>query len=123
MMGRSLPALLGFAAALALSACQAAETKPQGETGSYKGWYLERAGQGYFQPCSSQEQWRVSDKGDVHAQAARFGLDENTPVYVVLSGEHATGTLDVKAVTQFGSPTPVRDCPMTGVAIPPSSFR
>lgn len=116
MLRSTLFVVLGVA--MALVSCHAAETKPAGDTGSFRGWYMERSGEAYFQPCASSEQWRISGAADLPARARRFGLEENTPVYVVVAGVRSSDTLRVQEVTQFGSPVPVRDCAMSGVVIP-----
>lgn len=96
------------------------QTQPlAAESKSYTGWYMERAGQGLFQSCGQSQQQRVSGSAELRSKARDFGLEENTPVYVRVSGvESAEGTeLVVSQVEQFGSTTPVRDCGLTGVVI------
>lgn len=112
--------VLCVGAAIALTGCAAAEKKPAADGQSYTGWYMEHAGQGMFQPCGQSQQWRVSGSSDIGAKARQFGLDQDTPIYVRLSGmQTANGNgLEVSRVEQFGSPTPVRNCGMTGVVIP-----
>ena len=99
---------------------EATEQPPVAEGKSYAGWYMERAGEGLFQPCGQSQQQRVSGSAELRSKARDFGLDENTPVYVRLSGvQSADGKeLVVSQVEQLGSPTPVRDCGLTGVVIP-----
>lgn len=112
---------------LLLAACNAAERTSTGESPAaasttatlHAGWYLEHAGQSRFQPCGQSESLRISDAADLPARAKAFGLDEDTPVYVRVKGTLSGNELQVVAVEQFGSPTPVRDCGLTGVAIPP----
>lgn len=96
------------------------EQPPVGKSRSHTGWYMERAGQGLFQSCGQSQQQRVSGLAELRSRARDFGLEENTPVYVRLSGvQSADGTeLVVSQVEQFGSTTPVRDCGLTGVVIP-----
>lgn len=116
--------VLGLGAAIALAGCTADEKKPAAEGQSFAGWYMERAGQGIFQPCGQSQQWPVSGSSELGAAARKFGLDDNSPVYVRLFGAQAEGGngLVVSRVEQFGSATPVRNCGMTGVVIPaPSS--
>jgi len=81
------------------------------------GWYLEHDAEGRFQPCGPAEPLRV-DSADLRARARDFGLDADTPVYVRVAGSIDGSTLQVVRVEQFGSPTPVRDCAMTGVVLP-----
>lgn len=110
---------LQLVAAIAVSGCVAAEktAAPQGHT--YAGWYTAHAGRGSFQPCGRAPALLVSESAELRAQAKTFGLDEETPVYVRLSGvilaERNEFTLT--KIEQFGSPTPVRDCPMSGLQI------
>lgn len=121
-----------------LSACVAADKPPAAATPSpqavtnpepvpastaegerYRGWYMEHDGQGMFQPCGQSRQWRV-ESPELRAQARDFELDPDTPVYVHVFGTPSAGgeELSVSRVDQFGSPTPVRDCAMTGVVMP-----
>lgn len=95
----------------------AAATPAAAAPGTYAGWYLQRAGKGRFQPCGREAQWAVGQGADLAARAREFGLMDDTPVYVRVTGELHDGVLDVSSVEQFGSPKPVRDCPMTGVVI------
>ncbi|MEO6364703.1 MAG: hypothetical protein ABIO38_01435 [Luteimonas sp.] len=89
------------------------------ESKSHAGWYMERAGQGLFQSCGQSKQLRVSGSAELRDKAREFGLDENTPVYVRLSGVRSAGgtELVVSQVEQFGSTTPVRNCGLTGVVM------
>ena len=115
---------LGF---LLLAACSAAERPSAGEAtpqtiaapaSVHAGWYLEHAGQPRFQPCGQPQSLRIAVAADLPVRAKAFGLDEDTPVYVRVKGTISSGELRVVAVEQFGSPTPVRNCGLTGVAIP-----
>lgn len=112
--------MLGMGAAIALTGCAAAEKKPAAQGQPYAGWYMERAGQGLFQLCGQSQQQRVSGSAALRTKAREFGLGQDTPVYVRLVGaQSADGNeLVVSRVDQFGSPTPVRNCGMTGVVIP-----
>lgn len=88
------------------------------------GWYLQGAGGSRMQPCGQSVQWPIGDMADLKARAKTFGLQDDTPVYVKLlarvsvAGGGAAKKVDVVRVEQFGSPTPVRDCAMTGVVMP-----
>ena len=117
-----MTSLLGL---LILAACSAAERSAAGEaapTGTpLAGWYLEHAGQPRFQPCGQPQPLRIAAAADLPARAKAFGLDEDTPVYVRVKGTISSGELRVVAVEQFGSSTPVRNCGLTGVAIPEAS--
>ncbi|MEJ7747253.1 MAG: hypothetical protein WKF61_11030 [Luteimonas sp.] len=99
---------------------EAMDRPPVTEGKSYSGWYMERAGQGMFQSCGQSQQWRVSGSDELRSKARDFGLEQDTPVYVRLSGvQSADGDeLVVSQVEQFGSATPVRNCGLTGVVIP-----
>lgn len=116
--------LLATIIGLALSGCASGEQSPPVEKAPpadsqpYAGWYMQHAGQGTFQPCGQQSSWRVSASADLPARAKAFGLDEDTPVYVRLQGALRGDAIEVIRVEQFGSPTPVRNCGMTGVVIP-----
>ncbi len=85
---------------------------------AFAGWYMQHAGQGSFQACGQPRPWRVSTAAELPTRAKAFGLDDDTPVYVRIQGTRSRDGIDVWKVEQFGSPTPVRDCPMTGVVIP-----
>ena len=110
---------LCFGAAIAMAGCAAAE-KPSAAGGrSYAGWYTQHAGRGSFQPCGHAPALLVRESGELRTEAKKFGLDDDTPVYVRLSGAVSAdrNEMSVAKVDQFGSPTPVRDCPMTGLQI------
>ncbi len=98
----------------------ATDQQPDIQAQSFAGWYMERAGQGLFQACGQSRQWRVSGSPELRSKARDFGLEENTPVYVRVTGTQAASgnELAVSQVEQFGSTTPVRNCGMTGVVIP-----
>ena len=81
------------------------------------GWYMEHGGMTMFQRCGNDTQLSV-DSAELRARAKDFGLDEGNPVYVRVAGTVNGNTLTVASVEQFGSPTPVRDCGMTGVVMP-----
>lgn len=112
---------------LLLAACSAAErppargTAPSGPAAPatvHAGWYLEHAGQPRFQPCGQSQPLPIVAAADLPARAKAFGLADDTPVYVRVTGTIAGGEVRVAAVEQFGSPTPVRDCGLTGVVSP-----
>ena len=120
---RTLSSTLQLVGAMAISCCAAAEASSPSHGQSYAGWYTERSGKGSFQPCESTTALSVSQSGELRARAKRFGLDEDTPVYVRLSGVVSAGRNEFSLVRieQFGSPNPVRDCPMTGLQIQSSA--
>ena len=138
MSTTNLGCLLALVTAIAFTGCVAAEKSPEAtekpaaagdkpapvgaakaDGQVYRGWYMEQAGQGMFQPCGQSRQWRV-DSPELRTQAKDFGLQQDTPVYVRLFVTQSAGgeELSVSRVEQFGSPTPVRDCAMTGVVMP-----
>jgi hypothetical protein len=84
---------------------------------------MQHGGQGSFQACGAAHPWRVSAPGELPAHARAFGLDDDTPIYVRIQGIQSADGIAVSRVEQFGSPTPVRDCPMTGVVIPSVPLR
>jgi hypothetical protein len=83
----------------------------------HTGWYREHEGRGLFQPCGSGTVYRVAARPQLRSRARDFGLQPDTPVYVRLEAAIERDTLKVARVLQFGSTTPVRDCPLTGVVI------
>lgn len=89
------------------------------------GWYLQGTSGSRLQPCGQSLQWPIADTADLKARAKSFGLQDDTPVYVKLLARVSDDAsndngkkVDVIRVEQFGSPTPVRDCSMTGVVTP-----
>lgn len=116
---RTLSSTLQLVGAIAISCCAAAQASspPQGQ--SYAGWYTEHSGRGSFQPCGRAAALSVSQSDKLHARAKTFGLDDDTPVYVRLSGVVSADGKEFSfiGIEQFGSPNPVRDCPMTGLQI------
>lgn len=132
MSFKSLQLAIGLSLGMGLAACAAAEqgaaatdspdrAASPGAPQSYAGWYMEHAGQGTFQPCGQDRAWRVSASADLPARAKRFGLDEGNPVYARITGIVQGNAISVSRVDQFGSPTPVRNCGLTGVVLPPES--
>jgi hypothetical protein len=137
MNSRHLVFGIGSALAMTVAGCAAGDrTSPTPPTPSatattstvdaqpLNGWYLQGAGGSRLQPCGQSVQWAIGDKADLQARAKAFGLQDDTPVYVKLlarvsdAGNNAAKKVDVMRVEQFGSPTPVRDCSMTGVVMP-----
>ena len=116
--------LLGISTGIVLCGCVVAEKSPLAETSppadgaTYAGWYMQHAGQGTFQPCGQSQLLKVSAPADLPARARAFGLDEDTPIYVRVTGSVRGSEIAVSRVDQFGSPTPVRNCAMNGVVIP-----
>ena len=114
MQGLILRWVMGLGAMVALAGCAAAD-KPTPEKTSagadqgYAGWYMQHAGQGTFQPCGQSQSLQVSASADLPTRASAFGLDEDTPVYVRVTGSVSGNEIVVSRVDQFGSPTPVRN--------------
>ncbi len=78
---------------------------------------MEHGGVGRFQPCGQSQPLSV-DSAELRARAKAFSLQADTPVYVRVFGTTDGSVLTVSGVQQFGSPTPVRNCGMTGVVLP-----
>ena len=116
---RALCSSAAIAAAISMAGCAAAKKPSAAEDTGYAGWYTQRDGQGSFQPCGRAQALLVRESAELRAGAKKFGLEDDTPVYVRLSGVvSADGNgISVKKVDQFGSPSPVRDCSMTGLQI------
>jgi hypothetical protein len=110
---------------MALTACAAAQ--PPAKTAQpVSGWYSQSAGSATFQPCGTSEPWLVTKAADLSARATAFGLQNDMPVYVkivaAISAQGKYGShgeyshqVQVERVLQFGSPTPVRNCALSGV--------
>ncbi|MFZ5656209.1 MAG: hypothetical protein ACOY37_03985 [Pseudomonadota bacterium] len=81
--------------------------------GVQAGWYRG----GSFQPCGSTQTYRVDSTADIEAKIRAGKMSASDPVYVRLEGSVADGGFKLTRVAQVGSPTPVRDCPMTGTTI------
>lgn len=79
-------------------------------SGAQAGWYSA----GMFQPCGSAERFKVSATDEIDAKLRAGKMSASDPVYVQLEGSAANGAFALTRVAQVGSPTPVRDCPMTG---------
>jgi hypothetical protein len=115
------PWFIGACLALIVGGCAAGEqpgARRANATQAYRGWYMEHAGQGTLQGCGQSRPWRVAEAADLPARARRFQLHTDTPVYVRVTGSVREETITIATVEQFGSPTPVRDCAMTGVVLP-----
>ena len=124
-----ITAIPGLAALLALASCTAsapeqapttaaATSSPSATDRSYIGWYMEHGNEQFFQACGESSRRRV-DSAELRSRAAAFGLGTDNPVYVRLRGTQPPqgSNLVVTLVESFGSATPIRDCPMTGVVI------
>jgi len=114
------PLLASAGLAVTLTACVAAERSSAAGAKPLAGWYMQEGAVETFQPCGESTPRRITNDADLRAKAKSFGLDDGNPVYVkiVASLSASDKTVKVDRVTQFGSPTPVRDCAMTGVVHP-----
>lgn len=105
-------------AAIALMVASCAPVKGAGDTAeAVSGWYRQEAKAAFFQPCGEAAALPVVDGAELRKRAAGFGLQPGDPVYVRLLGTPAKGKFSLARIVQFGSPDPVRDCPMTGTRI------
>lgn len=86
-------------------------------TAPVPGWYVQEDSQARFQPCGAKQRLLVVEGADLRQRAGDFGLQDGDPIYVRLLGSRADGEFRLFRVAQFGSPVPVRDCPMTGTTI------
>ena len=84
---------------------------------SLTGWYTQDATRATLQPCAASETLAIANASELHDRAAKFGLQDGDPVYVKVEGTRTDGGFRLQRVEQFGSPTPIRDCPMTGTSI------
>lgn len=103
--------------ALVAGGCADAGQTPDDESSVLAGWYSQASGQARFQPCGQSRALEISDSAELGARAKDFGLMEGDPVYVRLAGSERDGQFDVARIEQFGSPVPIRDCPMSGLTI------
>jgi hypothetical protein len=118
MNSRKALCMLSLFAGMASSSCAApAESPPTAKAVMVSGWYMQHGRRSSFQPCGEATPRPIAGEADLRARAKAFDLDEDTPVYVRLELKHglSEATIDVLRVAQFGSPTPVRNCSMTGV--------
>ena len=88
-----------------------------GSTASFVGWYTQQAGKAELRPCGGATALQVDNGAALAARARDFGLLDGDPVYVKVHGVRSGTALRVSQVDQFGSPTPIRDCPMGGTSI------
>lgn len=106
----AIAALAGGCGSVATPAADSAAT-------SLAGWYTQDATHATVQPCAASDRLAVTNGTELRDRAARFGLQDGDPVYVRVEGTRTDGGFRLQRVEQFGSPTPVRDCPMTGTSI------
>ena len=90
---------------------------PTATATAFTGWYTQQGGSAQLRPCGSETAFQVANGEALTARARDFGLQDGDPVYVKVHGARSGAALRVERVDQFGSPTPVRDCPMGGMSI------
>ena len=93
------------------TASPAADAPMADAGGAQAGWYSA----GTFRACGSATAMKVDKAADIDRQIKAGGMSAGDPVYVKLEGmPMGKGDYMVTRVVQVGSPTPVRDCPMSG---------
>ena len=110
-----------FVACLGVAGCVSAGTNADSTatTRTYAGWYVEHATERLFYPCGQAQPWLATSTSDLERRAKTFGLDQDTPVYVRVTGVVQGQAIAVSRVDQFGAAQPVRDCALTGMVTPP----
>lgn len=83
------------------------------EMGAQAGWYQG----GTFQACGSKSRLKVGNTAEIDSKIKAAGMQSSDPVYVRVEGKASGTAFDVSRVVQVGSPTPVRDCAMTGMTM------
>ncbi len=110
-----LAGLILAGSSLAACSVPASRAKPT----ELAGWYLQHGGEARFQACGNDRAVRLAALADLRQRATGFELGDDTPVYVRIEVVDTGSGLEVLRVLQFGSPTPVRNCGLTGVVVPP----
>jgi hypothetical protein len=77
------------------------------------GWYVQDGTRATLQPCAAGR-LVVTNGDELRRRAADFGLHDDLPVYVRVSGVRVGDEFRLAGVEQFGSPVPIRNCPMSG---------
>lgn len=103
------PVLVACAGAAAPGKIAPADADPDTDATASAGWYAS----GRFQPCGKAG-LAVIDPGELDRALAAADLTGGEPVYVRIAMREESGGVRVVRILQVGSPTPVRDCPMTG---------
>jgi hypothetical protein len=109
-----------YALALTTAACTSTQAPNEGVQAADEplaGWYTQLPDRARFQPCGDRESLVVIGDAELRKRAAAFGLEDGLPIYVRMRGVRTAGEFHPAGVEQFGSPTPIRDCPMTGTTI------
>ena len=109
--------LLGACAPAAMPSGDAPNATPVASSTAFSGWYTQQRGIAQLRPCGGAAALQVDNGEALAARARKFGLQNGDPVYVKVHGVRSGTTLRVEQVDQFGSPTPIRDCPMGGTMI------
>lgn len=102
--------------ALALACAPAQESRSKASA-TVSGWYMQEGERASFQPCGAAQRLVVVGGAALRQRAGDFGLQDGDPVYVRLLGNRQDSEFRLSRLLQFGSPVPVRDCPMTGTVI------
>lgn len=92
-------------------------TAPAASSAPVAGWYVQDATRTLLQPCGAAAGLVVVNAGELRKRATDFGLRPGDPVYVRVQGTRTAGEFRLTRVEQFGSPVPIRDCPMSGTMI------
>ncbi len=110
-------AALGAACAPVQAPSVEPATAPTASAAPVAGWYVQDATRTLLQPCGAPNGLIVVNGGELRKRAADFGLQPGDPVYVRVQGVRTAGEFRLARVEQFGSPVPIRDCPMSGTMI------
>lgn len=104
-----------------LAACAPAtipsSATPAASDAAVTGWYTQQGGSAQLRPCGDATALQVDNGAALAARARDFDLQDGDPVYVKVHGMRSGAALRLERVDQFGSPTPIRDCPMGGTMI------
>lgn len=108
-------------AATVLAACAPApipsSAAPAASAVAVTGWYTQQGAVAQLRPCGDATALQVDNGAALAARARDFGLQDGDPIYVKIHGVRDGAALRLEQVDQFGSPTPIRDCPMGGTMI------
>ncbi|MDQ3161109.1 MAG: hypothetical protein M3Q51_08855 [Pseudomonadota bacterium] len=108
-------------AAAMLAACAPAPTPSSAPADAsavaVSGWYTQQGDSAQLRPCGDATALQVENGEALAARARDFGLQDGDPIYVKIHGVRNGAKLRLERVNQFGSPTPILDCPMGGTMI------
>ncbi len=116
-------ALVASAAVVASGCGEAArknDGRPTGASASdatLAGWYLQAGDRATLQPCGEGLRLALIQAAPLRQRAADAGMQPGNPIYVRLTGVRSAGEFKLTKVEQFGSPTPIRNCPMSGTMV------